>query len=46
MPEISRTQFSPEDIDVEISEIKDGIYRISAMVDMYGINLNQFLIED
>ena len=46
MPEISRTQFSPEDIDVEISEIKDGIYRISGLVDMYGITFNQFLIDD
>jgi hypothetical protein len=36
MPEISRTQIIPKDIDVEISEIKDGIYRISGMVDMYG----------
>ncbi len=46
MPEISRTQFKPQDIDVEISEIKDGIYRISGMVDMYGITYNQFLIDD
>jgi hypothetical protein len=40
MPEISRTQFNPENIDVEMSEIKDGIYRISGMVDMYGITFN------
>jgi flavorubredoxin len=46
MPEISRTQFSPEDTNVEISEIKDGIYRISGMVDMYGITFNQFLVDD
>src|ERR687892_369936 len=46
MPEISRTQLNPKDIDVEISEIKDGIYRISGMVDMYGITFNQFLIDD
>ena len=46
MPEISRTQIIPKDIDVEISEIKDGIYRISGMVDMYGVTFNQFLIDD
>jgi flavorubredoxin len=46
MPEISRTFYSPKDVDVEISEIKDGIYRISGMVDMYGITFNQFLIDD
>ena len=46
MPEISREQIIPKDIDVEISEIKDGIYRISGMVDMYGITFNQFLIDD
>lgn len=46
MPEISRTQLNPKDIDVEISEIKVGIYRISGMVDMYGITFNQFLIDD
>ena len=46
MPEISRTQFKPQDIDVEILEIKDGIYRISGIVDMYGITYNQFLIDD
>ena len=46
MPEISRTQIIPKDIDVEISEIKDGIYRISGIVDMYGVTFNQFLIDD
>jgi flavorubredoxin len=46
MPQVSRTYHSPEDIDVEISEIKDGIYRISGMVDIYGITFNQFLIND
>lgn len=46
MPEVSRTFYSPKDVDVEISEIKDGIYRISGMVDMYGITFNQFLIDD
>jgi flavorubredoxin len=46
IPEVSRTFYSPKDVDVEISEIKDGIYRISGMVDMYGITFNQFLIDD
>jgi flavorubredoxin len=46
MPEVSRTFYSPKDVDVEISEIKDGIYRISGMVDIYGITFNQFLIDD
>jgi flavorubredoxin len=46
LPEVSRTFYSPKDIDVEISEIKDGIYRISGMVEMYGITFNQFLITD
>src|SRR5215475_5983366 len=46
MPEVSRTFYSPKDVDVQISEIKDGIYRISGMVDMYGITFNQFLIDD
>ena len=46
MPEVSKTFYSPKDIDVEISEIKDGIYRISGMVEMYGITFNQFLITD
>jgi flavorubredoxin len=46
MPEISKTQYSPKDIDVEISEIHDGIYRIAGFVDMYGITFNQFLVND
>jgi flavorubredoxin len=46
LPEVSKTFYSPKDIDVEISEIKDGIYRISGMVEMYGITFNQFLITD
>ena len=46
MAEISKTQYSPKDIDVEISEIRDGIYRIAGFVDMYGITFNQFLVTD
>src|SRR5918911_2830025 len=46
MPEISRTYFSPKDVGVEISEIKDGIYRIAGYVEDYGITFNQFLIND
>jgi len=32
MHEISRTYSHPKEIDVEMSEIKDGIYRISGFV--------------
>jgi flavorubredoxin len=46
MAEISKTQYGPKDIDVEISEIRDGIYRIAGFVDMYGITFNQFLVTD
>ncbi|HZA42650.1 MAG TPA: hypothetical protein VE504_02655 [Nitrososphaeraceae archaeon] len=46
MAEVSRTYYTPKDVDVVISEIKDGIYRISGMVDIYGITFNQFLIDD
>jgi len=46
MPEISRNQLYPRDIDVSISQILDGIYRIAGYVEGYGITFNQFLIED
>ncbi len=46
MPEVSRTFFSPKDVGVEISEIRDGIYRIAGFVKDYGITFNQFLIND
>ena len=46
MPEVSRIYLSPKDIDVEITEIKDGIYRIAGFVEDYGITFNQFLIDD
>jgi flavorubredoxin len=46
MPEISKTTLSPKDIDISISEITEGIYRISGLVNTYGITFNQFLIND
>jgi flavorubredoxin len=46
MPEISRTFLDPTDIDVSISEINDGIYRVAGLVDKFGITYNQFLIDD
>jgi hypothetical protein len=45
MPEVSRTYFHPKDVDVSISQIVDGIYRISGFVESYGITFNQFLID-
>ena len=46
MPHISRTNYSPKDIDVKIEEIYDGIYRISGYNSTFGITFNQFLIDD
>ena len=46
MPQVSRTHHSPKDIDVEISEINDGIYRIAGFIDTFGITFNQFLVTD
>lgn len=46
MKEVSRTDYAIKDIDVSISEITDGIYRISGFVNTYGITFNQFLIDD
>jgi hypothetical protein len=40
MQEISRTYNHPKEIDVEMSEIKDGIYRISGFVGDFGITFN------
>jgi hypothetical protein len=37
MPEISRTFLDPKDIDVSISEINDGIYRVAGLVNKFGI---------
>ena len=46
MQQVSRTFYFPSDKSVEVSEINDGIYRISGFVDEYGITYNQFLIDD
>jgi len=46
MPEHTKTHLSPKDIDVSITEINDGVYRIAGLVDEYGITFNQFLISD
>ena len=46
MKEVSRTDYAIKDIDVDISEITDGIYRISGFVNTFGITFNQFLIDD
>lgn len=46
MPEVSRTVRANKDIKTEISEIKDGIYRISGFSEPFGITYNQFLIND
>jgi hypothetical protein len=41
MPEVSRMYLSPKDVDVEVSEINNGIYRLSGFVDTYEITFNQ-----
>jgi flavorubredoxin len=46
MREISKADYAIKDIDVDISEIADGIYRISGFVNIFGITFNQFLIDD
>lgn len=47
MPEqVSRTFYADKDVDVDISEINDGIYRISGLIPRYQITFNQFLIDD
>jgi flavorubredoxin len=46
MREVSRTDYAIKDIDVNISEITDGIYRIYGFVNTLGITFNQFLIDD
>src|SRR6266540_5040497 len=46
MPEVSRTFYSGKDVSASMSEIKDGIYRISGLVPAFGITFNQFLIDD
>ncbi|AIF84133.1 hypothetical protein NTE_02077 [Candidatus Nitrososphaera evergladensis SR1] len=46
MPEVSKTFRVAKDTTASISEITDGIYRISGFVNEYGITFNQFLIND
>lgn len=46
MPEVGRNVHFPQTARADISEIKDGIYRISGFVSEYGITFNQFLIDD
>jgi len=46
MREVVKNFYFPKSGGAEISEIKDGIYRISGFVGDYGITFNQFLIDD
>jgi flavorubredoxin len=46
VPEVSKTFRVAKDTTASISEITDGIYRISGFVNEYGITFNQFLIND
>jgi flavorubredoxin len=46
MSSISRTYLHPKDVNVSISQIVDGIYRIAGFVEAYGITFNQFLVDD
>ena len=46
MPQVSRSYYTAKDVDVQTTEINDGIYRIAGFVDTYGITFNQFLIDD
>jgi len=46
MPEVRKDFYFPTTERAEISEIKDGIYRISGFVKEYGMTFNQFLIND
>lgn len=46
MPEVSRNIRSAANAKTEITEIRDGIYRISGFVDEFGITFNQFLVDD
>ena len=41
MQEIGRTYYNPKEIDTEIYEIKDGIYRISCFAGDFGMTFNQ-----
>ena len=46
MREVSKSDISLKDIDVTISEITDGIYRVLGFSNEFGITFNQFLIND
>ena len=47
MPQVSnRDYYTAKDVNVKISEINNGIYRIAGFVDTFGITFNQFLIDD
>ena len=46
VPQVSKSYYTAKDIDVKITEINDGIYRIAGFVDTYGLHFNQFLIDD
>jgi flavorubredoxin len=45
MPEVSKS-FHSNEVEVSISEVIDGIYRIAGFVETYDITFNQFLIQD
>src|ERR687888_855780 len=46
MPQVSKSYYTVKDVDIKISEINDGIYRIAGFVDTFGITFNQFLVDD
>jgi flavorubredoxin len=47
MPQVNKTYYNTkEDVNVKITEINNGIYRIAGFVDTFGITFNQFLIND
>ena len=47
VPQVSnRDYYTAKDVNVKISEINNGIYRIAGFVDTFGITFNQFLIDD
>ena len=46
LEEVGRNFYGVKDVEVDISEINDGIYRISSLFPGYQITYNQFLIYD
>ncbi len=44
--EISRTFYADKDVGVNVSEINDGVYRLSGHVQRYDMTFNQFLVVD